>query len=75
MNKALTAGYSTIIGADAALSGADYLKATAVGASAMRKGSHLSSVAVGYWSAPNISSEECVLLEIPQGIETFKATS
>ena len=62
MNRALTAAYSTIIGADAALTGADYQKATAVGASAMRKGSHLSSVAVGYWSAPNISSEQCVFV-------------
>lgn len=62
MNSALTAAYSTIIGADAALTGDDYQKATAVGASAMRKGSHLSSVAVGYWSAPNISSEKCVFV-------------
>lgn len=62
MNSALTAAYSTIIGADAALSGADYRKATAVGASAMRKGNHLSSVAVGYWCAPNISSEQSVFI-------------
>lgn len=62
MNSALTAAYSTIIGADAALSGADYQKATAVGASAMRKGNHLSSVAVGYWAAPNISSEHSVFI-------------
>jgi hypothetical protein len=62
MNSALTAAYTTIIGADAALSGADYQKATAVGASAMRKGNHLSSVAVGYWCAPNISSEQSVFV-------------
>lgn len=62
MNSALTAAYTTIIGADAALSGDGYQKATAVGASAMRKGNHLSSVAVGYWSAPNISSEQSVFV-------------
>lgn len=62
MNSALTAAYTTIIGADAAFSGANYQKATAVGASAMRKGDHLSSVAVGYWSAPNISSEQSVFV-------------
>ena len=62
MNSALTAAYTTIIGADAALSGADYQKATAVGASAMRKGNHVSSVAVGYWCAPNISSENSVFV-------------
>lgn len=62
MNSALTAAYSTIIGADAALSGANYRQATAVGASAMRKGNHSSSVAVGYWCAPNISSENSVFV-------------
>lgn len=62
MNSALTAAYTTIIGADAALSGDGYQKATAVGASAMRKGNHLSSVAVGYWCAPNISSEHSVFI-------------
>ena len=62
MNSALTAAYSTIIGADAALSGANYRQATAVGASAMRKGNHVSSVAVGYWCAPNISSEKSVFI-------------
>ena len=62
MNGAITAAHTTIIGADAALEGDDCQKATAVGASAMRKGNHLSSVAVGYWSAPNISSEQSVFI-------------
>ena len=62
MNKAVTAGYSTIIGADAALAGAEYKKTTAIGASALRNGTHNSSVAVGYWSAPTISSEQCVFV-------------
>ncbi|MDU4876668.1 MAG: tail fiber domain-containing protein, partial [Neisseria subflava] len=62
MNSALTAAYTTIIGADAALSGSNYRQATAVGASAMRKGNHSSSVAVGYWCAPNISSENSVFI-------------
>lgn len=62
MNGAITAAHTTIIGADAALEGDDCQKATAVGASAMRKGNHLSSVAVGYWCAPNISSEQSVFI-------------
>lgn len=62
MNRALTAAYSTIIGADAALSGSGYQKTTAIGASALRNGTHNSSVAVGYWSAPTISSEQCVFV-------------
>lgn len=62
MNSALTAAYSTIIGADAALSGANYRQATAVGASAMRKGNHVSSVAVGYWALSDASSERCVVI-------------
>lgn len=62
MNSALTAGYTTIIGADAAVSGTGYQKTTAIGASALRNGAHNSSVAVGYWSAPTISSEQCVFV-------------
>lgn len=62
MNSALTAAYTTIIGADAAVSGTSYQKTTAIGASALRNGAHLSSVAVGYWSAPTISSEQCVFV-------------
>lgn len=62
MNSALTAAYSTIIGADAALSGTGYQKTTAIGASALRNGTHALSVAVGYWSAPTISSERCVFV-------------
>lgn len=62
MKATLTAGYSTIIGADAALQGTDYQKATAVGASAMRKGNHVSSVAVGYWALTDASSERCVVV-------------
>lgn len=62
MRSATSAAYSTAIGADAALSGEEYKKSVAVGASAMRNGRHYSSVAVGYWSAPTISSEQCVFL-------------
>ena len=62
MNSALAAAYSTIIGADAALSGSEYKKTTAIGASALRNGAHNSSVAIGYWSAPTISSEQSVFV-------------
>ena len=62
MNSALAASYSTIIGADAARSGTGYKKTTAIGASALRNGEHNSSVAVGYWCAPTISSEQCVFV-------------
>lgn len=62
MNSALTAAYTTIIGADAALSGTNYQKTTAIGASALRNGVHNSSVAIGYWCAPTISSEQCVFV-------------
>lgn len=62
MNSALVAAYSTIIGADAALSGSEYKKTTAIGASALRNGAHNSSVAIGYWSAPTISSEQSVFV-------------
>lgn len=74
MNSALTAAYTTIIGADAALSGADYQKTTAVGASAMRKGNHLSSVAVGYWSAPTISSTQCVFVGESSGYRNVQGS-
>ena len=62
MNSALTAAYSTIIGAYAALSGTDYQKTTAIGASALRNGAHNSSVAIGHWAAPTISSENSVFI-------------
>lgn len=62
MNAAVTAGYTTIIGADAARSGSGYKKTTAIGASALRNGEHNASVAVGYWCAPTISSEQCVFV-------------
>ena len=62
MNKALTAGYSTIIGADAALSGENYQKSTAIGASSLRTGGHISTTAIGYWTMPTASSEKCVAI-------------
>lgn len=62
MNKALTAGYSTIIGADAALFGDDYLKTTAIGASSLRTGTHISTTAIGYWTLTGASSEQCVVI-------------
>lgn len=62
MNKALTAGYSTIIGADAALMGDNYQKTTAIGASSLRTGVHISTTAIGYWTIPLASSEGCVVI-------------
>ena len=62
MNKALTAGYSTIIGADAALFGDNYLKTTAIGASSLRTGTHISTTAIGYWALTGASSEQCVVI-------------
>lgn len=62
MRSATSAAYSTAIGADVALAGEEYKKSVAVGASAMRNGRHYSSVAIGFWSAPTISSEQCVFL-------------
>ncbi|WP_239482384.1 tail fiber domain-containing protein [Neisseria elongata] len=62
MNKALTAGYSTIIGADAALLGGNYQKTTAIGASSLRTGSHISTTAVGYWTLTGANSEKCVVI-------------
>ena len=62
MNKALTAGYSTIIGADAALFGDNYLKTTAIGASSLRTGTHISTTAIGYWAMTGASSEQCVVI-------------
>ena len=62
MNKALTAGYSTIIGADAALLGGNYQKTTAIGASSLRTGSHISTTAVGYWTLTGADSEKCVVI-------------
>ncbi|ELL13483.1 chaperone of endosialidase family protein [Neisseria meningitidis 61103] len=62
MNKALTAGYSTIIGTDAALLGDNYQKTTAIGASSLRTGSHISTTAIGYWVIPLASSEKCVAI-------------
>ncbi|CKK86857.1 tail fiber domain-containing protein [Neisseria meningitidis] len=62
MNKALTAGYSTIIGVDAALLGDNYQKTTAIGASSLRTGSHISTTAIGYWVIPLASSEKCVAI-------------
>lgn len=62
MNKALTAGYSTIIGADAALFGDNYLKTTAIGASSLRTGTHISTTAIGYWTLTGASSEQCVVI-------------
>lgn len=74
MNSALTAGYTTIIGADAAASGTDYQKTTAIGASALRNGEHLSSVAVGYWSAPTISSTQCVFVGESSGYRNVQGS-
>ena len=62
MNKALTAGYSTIIGADAALTGENYQKTTAIGAAALRTGIHISTTAIGYWTISTASSERCVAI-------------
>ena len=62
MNRALTAGYSTIIGADAALLGGNYQKTTAIGASSLRTGSHISTTAVGYWTLTGADSEKCVVI-------------
>ena len=62
MNKALTAGYSTIIGADAALMGENYQKTTAIGASSLRTGTHISTTAIGYWAMTGASSEQCVVI-------------
>ena len=62
MNKALTAGYSTIIGADAASMGENYQKTTAIGASSLRTGVHISTTAIGYWTIPRASSEKCVVI-------------
>jgi hypothetical protein len=62
LKSAGSAAYTTVIGADAMLSGDNHQKSVAVGASCMRNGSHLSSVAVGYWSAPIINSEQCVFI-------------
>ena len=62
MNKALTAGYSTIIGADAASTGGNYQKTTAIGASSLRTGTHISTTAIGYWTIPTASSEQCVVI-------------
>ena len=74
MNSALTAGYTTIIGADAAVSGTGYQKTTAIGASALRNGEHLSSVAVGYWSGPTISSTQCVFLGESSGYRNVQGS-
>lgn len=62
MNNALTAGYSTIIGAEAAVLGENYQKTTAIGASSLRAGSHISTTAIGYWTIPKASSEKCVVI-------------
>lgn len=62
MNKALTAGYSTIIGAEAAVLGENYQKTTAIGASSLRAGVHISTTAIGYWTMPRASSEKCVVI-------------
>ena len=62
LKSAGSAAYTTVIGADAMLSGDNHQKSVAVGASCMRNGSHLSSVAIGYWSAPIINSEQCVFI-------------
>lgn len=74
MNSALTAGYTTIIGADAAVSGTGYQKTTAIGASALRNGEHLSSVAVGYWSGPTISSTQCVFVGESSGYRNVQGS-
>lgn len=58
----MTAGYSTIIGADAALFGDNYLKTTAIGASSLRTGTHISTTAIGYWTLTGASSEQCVVI-------------
>ncbi len=62
MNKALTAGHSTIIGAEAAVLGENYQKTTAIGASSLRAGVHISTTAIGYWTIPRASSEKCVVI-------------
>ena len=62
LKDAVSGAYSTVIGADAMLTSSNPQKVVAVGASSFRNGTHYSSVAVGYWCAPTISSEQCVFL-------------
>lgn len=62
LKDAVSGAYSTVIGADAMLTSSNPQKVVAVGASSFRNGTHYSSVAVGYWCAPTISSEQCVFI-------------
>lgn len=62
LKNAVSAAYATVVGADAVLSAGNHQKIVAVGASAMRKGNHTSSVAVGYWCAPIVDSEQSVFI-------------
>lgn len=62
LKDAVSGAYSTVIGADAMVTSSNPQKVVAVGASSFRNGTHYSSVAVGYWCAPTISSEQCVFL-------------
>ena len=62
LKNAVSGAYTTVIGADAMLSSDNPQKTVAVGASALRSGAHVSSVAVGYWCAPTISSEQSVFI-------------
>ena len=62
LKDAVSGAYSTVIGADAMLTSSNPQKVVAVGASSFRNGTHYSSVAVGYWCAPTISSEQGVFI-------------
>ena len=62
LKNAVSGAYTTIVGADAMLSSNNPQKTVAVGASAFRNGTHLSSVAVGYWCGAGISSEQSVFI-------------
>lgn len=62
LKDAVSGAYSTVVGADAMVTSSNPQKVVAVGASSFRNGTHYSSVAVGYWCAPTISSEQCVFL-------------
>lgn len=62
LKDAVSGAYSTVVGADAMLTSSNPQKVVAVGASSFRNGTHYSSVAVGYWCAPTISSEQCVFI-------------
>ena len=44
------------------MQGDNYQKTTAIGASSLRTGSHVSTTAVGYWTLTGAGSEKCVVI-------------